>query len=142
LTPRSSRRSARPVIAQSTIAAVAMRPNVPTSRDSGFVLWHILSVECNPARRSVSKAEQKLLASPEAAGRTTIVGKKLVVILGQKKAVAVWPERVRVAAMVEAGGVSPPSCIVDSARNGTMLKVLHSGADGRYRGHNRLGPAR
>jgi hypothetical protein len=30
-----------------------------------------------------------MLASPEAAGRTTIVGKKLVVILGQKKAVAV-----------------------------------------------------
>ena len=82
------------------------------------------------------------MASPEAAGRTTIVGKKLFVILEQKKAVAVWPERVRAAAMVEAGGVSPSSCIVDSARNGTMLKVLHSGADGRYRGHNRLGPAR
>jgi len=46
------------------------------------------------------------LASPEAAGRTTIVGKKLVVILGQKKAVAVWPERVRAAAMVEAAGVA------------------------------------
>ena len=29
------------------------------------------------------------MASPETAGRTTIVGKKLVVILGQKKAVAI-----------------------------------------------------
>jgi hypothetical protein len=48
-------------------------------------------------------------------------------------------KRVRAAAMVEAGGVSP-SCIVNSGRNGTMLTVLHSGADGCYRRHNMLGP--
>ena len=30
-----------------------------------------------------------MLASPEAAGRTPIVGKRLVVILGQRKAVAI-----------------------------------------------------
>jgi hypothetical protein len=52
------------------------------------------------------EAKQKVLASPVRAGRTTIVGKKRVVILGQKKAVAVWPERVRAAAMVEPAGVA------------------------------------
>ena len=42
--------------------------------------------------------------------------------------------------MIEAGGAAPSSCIVDSGRNGTVLTVLYSGAGGRYRGHNRLGP--
>jgi hypothetical protein len=81
-----------------------------------------------------------MLASPEAAGRSAIVGKKLVVIRGQKKAVAVAVRNV--SGRIEAGGAAPSSCIVDSARNGTMLMVLHSRVGGRYRVHNRLGPAR
>jgi FtsP/CotA-like multicopper oxidase with cupredoxin domain len=56
------------------------------------------------------------LTSPKAAGRTTIVGKKLVVILGQKKAVAVWPERVRAAAMVESAGVVRDTVLVPPGR--------------------------
>jgi hypothetical protein len=81
-----------------------------------------------------------MLASLEAAGRSAIVGKKLVVIRGQKKAVAVAVRNV--SGRIEAGGAAPSSCIVDSARNGTMLMVLHSRVGGRYRVHNRLGPAR
>ena len=78
------------------------------------------------------------VASPEAAARTTIVGKKLVVILGQKKAVAVAVRNV--SGRIEAGGAAPCSCILDLGRNGTVLTVLHSRADGCYRRHNMLGP--
>jgi hypothetical protein len=87
------------------------------------------------------KVEQKMLASPEAAGRTTIVGQEIGCNLRTKESRRdCRPERVRAAAMVEAAGVSPSSCIVDSGRNGIMLNVLHSGADRRYRRHKLLGP--
>ena len=39
------------------------------------------------------EGEAEIVGLAEAAGRTTIVSKKLFVILEQKKAVAVWPER-------------------------------------------------
>ena len=68
------------------------------------------------------------------------MGKKLVVILGQKKAVAVAVRNV--SGRIEAGGAAPSSCILDSGRNGAELTVLYSGAGGRYRGHVSLGPAR
>ena len=62
-------------------------------------------------------------------------GKKLVVIAGQKKAVAIAVRnRVRATAMVEAAGVAPSPCIVDSGCNGTTVMGLRSGADRRYSG--------
>jgi hypothetical protein len=81
-----------------------------------------------------------MLGSPEAAGRTTIVGKKPILLPGRKKAVAVAVRNV--SGRIEAGGVSPLSCNADGGRNGTMLMVLHSRVGGHYRVHNRLGPPR
>jgi hypothetical protein len=81
-----------------------------------------------------------MLASPEAAGHTAIVGKKTGRDPRQKKAVAIAGRNM--SGRIEAGGAAPSSCILDSGRNGTVLTVVYSGAGGRYRGHVSLGPAR